>query len=877
MRKTYDPKQVEDKWYAHWEKSGFFHADVDPDKEPFCIVIPPPNITGELHMGHALDNTYQDILIRWKRMDGYNTIWIPGTDHAGIATQVRVEEHIRQTEEKTRHDLGQEEFLRRTWAWREKYGGQILYQLRKLGASLDWERERFTMDEGCSRAVREVFVRLFNEGLIYQGHYSVNWCPSCVTTLSDIEVEHEPTAGKLYRIKYPLADGSGYVEIATTRPETMLGDTALAVNPDDERFTDLVGTKAIVPLVNREVPIIADAYVDPEFGTGIVKITPSHDPNDFEIGLRHDLPQVEVIGLDAKMKEEAGKYAGLDRYECRDQVVQDLKDLGLLVEIKDHEHAVGQCYRCDTVVEPLVSKQWFVKMKPLAKRAIAAVETGEIRFVPERFAKHYLHWMENIRDWCISRQLWWGHRIPVWYCADCGEVFASVEDAKTCPKCGSDNIEQDPDVLDTWFSSALWPFSTLGWPDETPDLKHFYPTSVLVTGFDIIPFWVARMIVMGYHFRGEKPFSDVLVHGLVRDQYGRKMSKSLRNGVDPLEAIEEYGADALRFNLVIGVAPGNDLRYIPEKVEAYRNFANKIWNASRFALMHLEDFDYQQGELSSLNLATADRWILSRFEHTANEVTRFLERYDIGEAARVLYDFIWSELCDWYIELIKPRLYGREDEKSRYAAQYVLWYVLRQTLELLHPFMPFITEEVWQNLPHAGETIMLAPWPRPQGLADSLAEKEMATVMAVVTEIRTLRSEKNVDPGRKITAICQAEAEQLAVLEQGRGDIMNRAGLENLTLAEPGETPERAVSAVVDGISIYLPLADMVDIAAEIERIKKDLANAEQELKRARGKLANDNFVSKAPAQVVEKEREKVKTYGATVERLKALLEELEG
>jgi len=875
MKKVYDPKQVEDKWYAYWEQNGFFHAEVDQTKEPFCIVIPPPNITGELHMGHALDNTLQDILVRWKRMDGFNTVWIPGTDHAGIATQARVEDHIRSTEGKTRHDLGREEFLRRTWAWREKYGDRILNQLKKLGASPDWERERFTLDEGCSRAVREVFVRLFEKGLIYQGHYSVNWCPNCSTTLSDIEVEHEEGAGRLYTIKYPLADQSGFVQIATTRPETMLGDTALAVNPGDERFQDLIGKKAIVPLVDREVPIVADDYVDPEFGTGIVKITPAHDPNDFEIGLRHNLPQVQVIGLDAAMTDEAGKYAGQDRYECRRQIVSDLEAMGLLVKIEDHRHAVGQCYRCNTVVEPLVSKQWFVKMKPLAGAAIKAVETGEIRFVPERFSKHYLHWMENLRDWCISRQLWWGHRIPVWYCLECGEIFAATDDPSQCPKCQSAEIEQDPDVLDTWFSSALWPFSTLGWPEDTPELEQFYPTSVLVTGFDIISFWVARMIVMGYEFMGDKPFGDVLIHGLVRDAQGRKMSKSLGNGVDPLEAIEEYGADALRFNLVIGVAPGNDLRYIPEKVQAYRNFANKIWNASRFALMHLEDFDGSEKERAALDLALADRWILSRFEYTAGEVGRFLERYDIGEAARVLYDFIWSEFCDWYIELIKPRLYKKEEAESRYAAQYVLWFVLRQTLELLHPFMPFITEEVWQNLPHEGRTIMLAPWPRPTGLSAPEAERAMHTVMEVVTAIRTLRSEKNVDPGRKITAICQADSETRAVLMGAQADVMNLAGLDRLTLEKPGEKPQRAVGAVVEGINIYLPLADLVDLEAETARIEKDLASAEQELRRAKGKLANENFVSKAPEHVVQKEREKVETYAASVKRLRILLEEM--
>jgi valyl-tRNA synthetase len=876
VKKTYDPKEVEQKWYQYWEENGFFHAEVDENRQPFSVVIPPPNVTGQLHMGHALDNTYQDILVRWRRMQGYNTVWVPGTDHAGIATQARVEDHIRETEGKTRHDLGREEFLKRTWAWKEEYGRTILNQLKRLGSSLDWERERFTMDEGCSRAVREVFVRLFEKGWIYQGNYSVNWCPVCSTTLSDIEVEHEDEAGKLYHIRYPLADGSGYVEVATTRPETMLGDTAVAVNPADERYQTIVGKTAIVPLVDREVPVIADDYVDMEFGTGVVKITPAHDPNDFEIGLRHNLPQVQVIGRDAAMTQEAGRYAGLDRYEARRRVVADLQELGLLVKIEDHQHAVGQCYRCHTVVEPLVSRQWFVKMDELAKPAIAAVENGEIRFIPERFSKHYLHWMRNLRDWCISRQLWWGHRIPVWYCDQCGEVFASVDEPKACRKCGSENIRQDPDVLDTWFSSALWPFSTLGWPDETKDLKHFYPTSVLVTGFDIIFFWVARMIVMGYEFMGERPFKEVFIHGLVRDALGRKMSKSLGNGVDPLDAIDEYGADALRFNLVIGVAPGNDMRYIPEKVEAYRNFANKIWNAARFALMNLEDFDSRKQNLGSLDLTIPDYWILSRYEFTAKEVTRFLERYDVGEAARVLYDFIWSELCDWYIELIKPRLYGKDGAETRYAAQYVLWYVLKGTLELLHPFMPFITEEIWQNLPHDGQTIMLAPWPQPAGLSSPSHERIMTTAMAVITQIRTMRSEKNVQPGRRITAICQADTEGLERLAAMQGDIMNLAGLEKLILEEPGRTPEKCLSAVVEGINIFLPLAELVDLAEEAARIQKELEQARRELQRAEKNLQNEGFIGKAPQDVVEREKEKAELYRAQVARLEALLQELQ-
>jgi len=877
VEKTYDPKQVEQKWYTYWQENGYFHQEVDAGKEPFCVVIPPPNVTGQLHMGHALDNTYQDILVRWKRMQGLNTIWIPGTDHAGIATQARVESHIRATEGKTRHELGREEFLKRTWAWKEDYGNQILNQLKKLGASLDWERERFTMDEGCSRAVREVFVRLFDKGLIYQGNYSVNWCPNCATTLSDIEVEHEDQTGQLYHVKYPFSDGSGFIEIATTRPETMLGDTAIAVNPADERYKHLLGKTVTVPLVDRQVPIVADEYVDLDFGTGMVKITPAHDPNDFEIGLRHNLAQIQVIGLDAQMTTEAGKYAGLDRYEARRQILRDLEELGLLVKVEDHDHAVGQCYRCNTVVEPVVSKQWFVKMEPLAKSAIAAVENGEIRFVPERFNKHYLRWMENLRDWCISRQLWWGHRIPVWYCVDCGKVFASVDEPTQCPACDSERIEQDPDVLDTWFSSALWPFSTLGWPDETAELGHFYPTAVLITGFDIIFFWVARMIVMGYEFMGDRPFSEVLIHGLVRDAQGRKMSKSLNNGVDPLDAIDQYGADALRFNLVIGVAPGNDMRYMPEKVEAYRNFANKIWNASRFALMNLTDFNHRKQNMGSLELTTTDHWILSRYEFTAKEVTRFLERYDVGEGARVLYEFLWNELCDWYIELVKPRLYGKQGEESRYVAQYTLWYVLRGTLELLHPYMPFITEEIWQNLPHEGDSIMLAPWPEPEGLASPADEKTMNTIMAIITEIRTLRSEKNVPPGRKITAICQGSQGVQELLAAAEQDILNLAGLETLIMQDVGQKPAKALSAVVDGVNIFLPLADLVDMEAEIERTKRDLEQTELDLERAQSKLQNEGFITKAPPQVVDKEREKVESYRATAERLKSLLQEMQG
>lgn len=874
LAKTYDPSEVEDKWYQYWESHGYFHAEVDQDKEPFCIVIPPPNVTGELHMGHALDGTYQDILIRWKRMQGYNALWIPGTDHAGIATQARVEDHLRKEQGVTRHDLGRERFLERVWAWKEEYGDRIITQLKELGSSADWDRERFTMDEGCSRAVREVFVRLYEKGLIYQGHYSVNWCPQCSTTLSDIEVNHEEHMGHLYHIKYPFSDGNGYIEIATTRPETMLGDTAIAVNPDDDRYRDLIGKTVVVPLVDREIPIIADDYVDPSFGTGMVKITPAHDSNDFEIGLRHNLDEIQVIGLDAHMTKEAGKYGGLERYACRKIIIADLKKLDLLVSVKNHDHAVGECYRCDTVVEPLVSKQWFVKMKPLAEPAVEAVKDGTIKFVPDRFSKNYLHWMENIRDWCISRQLWWGHRIPVWYCQECSETFAATEDPTECVKCNSKKIEQDPDVLDTWFSSALWPFSTLGWPEKTPELEHFYPTSVLVTGFDIIPFWVSRMIFMGLEFMDERPFEDVLIHGLVRDEQGRKMSKSLDNGVDPLDVIEQYGADALRFNLVIGVAPGNDLRFIPEKVEAYRNFANKIWNAARFTLMNLNDFDPEKG-MPSEHLSIADQWILSRYEFATTELTRHLDRYDIGEGARVLYDFIWSELCDWYIEWVKPRLYGHQGEGARYASQYVLWYVFKNTMQLLHPYMPFITEEIWQKLPGTHNSIMVAEWPNETSLRDQQVEKTMDMLMDIVTEIRIIRSEKQVAPGRKITAILQADPVIQEMLTLNGDYLKTLASLENLEITSPGSKPERSVGAIISGVEIHLPLADLVDLAEETKRIEKELENAKQELDRAEKKLNNPGFISKAPEAVVDKEREKVTLFKDAVNKLTNLLQEI--
>lgn len=876
--KVYDPRAVEARWYKFWLDKGFFHAEVEPDKDPFCIVIPPPNVTGQLHLGHAMDTTMQDILIRWRRMQGYNTVWIPGTDHAGIATQIKVEEHLRKTEGLSRYDLGREKFLERVWQWKEKYGGQILNQLQRLGASCDWERQRFTMDEGCSRAVREVFVELYKKGLIYQGDYIINWCPRCNTALSDIEVEHEDTAGKLWYIKYPLADGSGdYIVIATTRPETMLGDTAVAVNPADGRYQHLVGKTCILPLMEREIPIIADDYVDMEFGTGMVKITPAHDPNDFEIGQRHGLPSIIVIDGEARITGAGGKYAGMDRYAARKAVVADLEAQDLLVKVEDHQHAVGQCTRCGTVVEPLQSKQWFVKMKPLAAPAIEAVKEGKSRFIPDRFTKNYLHWMENIRDWCISRQLWWGHRIPVWYCDECGETIVAKEDPAECEKCGSTALHQDPDVLDTWFSSALWPFSTLGWPEKTPELEHFYPTSVLVTGFDIIYFWVARMLFMGLEFMGEVPFPDILIHGLIRDAEGRKMSKSLGNGVDPLEVIEKYGADALRFTLVTGTSPGNDTRYQEEKVEASRNFANKIWNASRFALMNLEGFQPDNVAVEELELSLPDRWILSRFHRAVKETTRLLERYDLGEAARVLYDFIWSELCDWYIEMIKPHLYGHAGEKVKQVSQYVLWQVLEGTLRLLHPFMPFLTEEIWQHLPHEGESLIVAPWPKAKTVPqDEAAEKQMEAVMDIIRAIRNVRSEKKVPPGKKIPVIIHADSRAQLLLEETRGYIESLARLQEMTIAPAGsEKPERALTAIAGGVEIYLPLAGLVDIEKEIARLEKALEEAEQEIRRAEGKLANEGFVTKAPPAIVEKERQKLVALQEKKEMIEARLQEL--
>ncbi|WP_371368513.1 Valine--tRNA ligase [Sporomusa rhizae] len=858
---VYDPQAVEAKWYKFWEDSKLFHAEVDKDKQPFSIVIPPPNVTGQLHMGHALDNTLQDILIRFKRMQGNNTLWMPGTDHAGIATQIKVEEVLAQ-DGKTRYDLGREAFIDRVWDWKAQYGSRIINQLKRLGASCDWDRERFTMDEGCSEAVREVFVSLYEEGLIYQGHRITNWCPRCNTALSDIEVEHEEKPGNLYHVRY-LVEGTDneYVTVATTRPETILGDSGVAVHPDDARYKHLIGKGLILPLVGRRLPIVADEYVDPSFGTGAVKVTPAHDPNDFEMGLRHQLAQIVVMNPDGTMAADTGKYAGMDRYECRKALVNDLKDQGYLVKIDEHSHAVGHCQRCATVVEPLVSKQWFVKIGPLAKPAIEAVTSGKIQFVPERFTKIYTNWMDNIRDWCISRQLWWGHRIPAWYC-ECGEVTVSREDITVCPKCGG-KVEQDPDVLDTWFSSALWPFSTMGWPQDTAELKQFYPTSVLVTGYDIIFFWVARMIMMGLKFKKEIPFRHVFIHGLVRDSQGRKMSKSLGNGIDPLEVCDKYGADTLRFMLVTGNTPGNDMRFYWERVESSRNFANKIWNASRFVLMNLEGFD--STFTPGANMFTlADRWILSRYNQTVADVTRNLERFELGEAARMVYEFIWDEFCDWYIELAKGRLYNKEDAESRKVAQYVLNYVLKSTLVLLHPFMPFITEAIWQNLPHQGLSIMTTNWPEEDAtLAKPQDEQLMAVIMEVIKAVRNMRAEVNVPPGKKSQVLLKFASDELKTkIEANLGYIKILAAADPVeVLAANAATPENAMTAIVSGVEIYLPLKGLIDVEKENARLNKELDNLDKELARIAGKLNNPGFTAKAPADVIEKEKAKQAEY----------------
>ena len=850
LDKVYDPKQVEDKTYRFWQDGGYFHAEPNPDKKPYTIVIPPPNITGRLHMGHALDETLQDILIRWRRMQGYEALWLPGTDHASIATEAKIVEAMRQ-EGVTKEQLGREGFLERAWAWKREYGGHILDQLKKLGSSCDWQRERFTLDEGCSRAVREVFVRFFEQGLIYRGERIVNWCPHCLSTISDIEVEYEEKDGFFWHINYPIVGTDDVLEIATTRPETLLGDTAVAVHPDDERYKHLIGKMVLLPIVNKQIPIVADEYVEMDFGTGVVKITPAHDPNDFEVGLRHGLPIVNVMNDDATINENGGKYQGLTREECRRQIVKDLEDGGFLKAVEPYKHNVGSCYRCGSVIEPRVSKQWFVKMEPLAKPAIEAVRSGRTRFIPERFDKIYFNWMENIKDWCISRQLWWGHRIPAWYCAGCGEMVVSRETPQTCPKCGSHRLEQDPDTLDTWFSSALWPFSTLGWPDDTPELRYFYPTDTLVTGYDIIFFWVARMIFSGLAHMDEAPFKTVLIHGLVRDAQGRKMSKSLGNGIDPLEIIDRYGADALRFTLATGNSPGNDMRFSDEKVNASRNFANKIWNASRFILMNLSD-DVEPGLPETLNIE--DKWVLSKYRTLVREVTDNLEKFELGLAVQKLYDFIWDILCDWYIELCKSRLQAGGETSE--AAQRVLVYVMTGTLKLLHPFMPFITEEIWQALPHDGESIMVAPWPQADAALDfSADESDFEMIMQVIRAIRARRGEMNVPPSKKTRLFIMTAHK--AVFEQGRPFFARLAFASDVELGDSFDA-DGSVQVVTDAARVFIPMDELVDPEKELARLGREKAACEKDIAALSSKLDNPGFVAKAPAQVVDGERAKL-------------------
>lgn len=850
LPKIYEPQQTERDIYRFWLDGGFFHAQVDSQKKPFTIVMPPPNITGQLHMGHALDNTFQDIIIRFRRMQGYSALWVPGTDHASIATEAKIVEAMRK-EGLTKEQVGREKFLERAWEWRKAYGGRIIEQLKRLGSSCDWERERFTLDEGCSKAVREVFVRLYEKGLIYRGERIINWCPHCLTTISDAEVEYEEQDGNFYHLRYPFEDGSGYLNLATTRPETLLGDTAVAVHPDDERYRDFIGKMLVLPLVGRKIPVVADSYVEKDFGTGVVKITPAHDPNDFEVGLRHKLPVINVMTPDAKINENGGKYRGMDRFEARRQIVKDLEAAGFLIKIEPLKHNVGSCYRCHTTVEPRVSKQWFVKMKPLAEPAIEAVQKNETQFIPERFTKVYYHWMENIRDWCVSRQLWWGHRIPAFYCADCGEVIVSREDPEKCPKCGGTHLSQDPDTLDTWFSSALWPFSTLGWPDKTPELDYFYPTNVLVTGYDIIFFWVARMIFSGLEHMGEVPFEKVFMHGIVRDEQGRKMSKSLGNGIDPIEVIDKYGADALRFMLATGNSPGNDMRFSWEKVESSRNFANKIWNAARFILMNIGDSSVALTLPDTLEME--DKWVVSRFNTLVREVTDNLERFEFGVAVQKLNDFIWDEFCDWYIELAKSRM-SAGGETADNVRRVLVW-VLTGALRLLHPFMPFITEQVWQSLPHEGETIMTAPWPAyDEALCFAAEEQQMGRVMDAIRAIRNRRAEMNVPPSKKAHVYIETAFEQN--FEQGARFVERLAYASHVEVGA-GFAIENSVQIVTDSARIYIPMGELVDVEKELKRLQKEKETCEGKLAGLEHKLQNEGFLAKAPQNVVEAERER--------------------
>ncbi len=866
LPKVYDPKSVEKKIYDMWLEGGYFKGRIDPDKKPFSIVMPPPNVTGQLHMGHALDSTLQDILTRYKRMQGYSALWLPGVDHAGIATQIKVEEVLRKTEGKTRYDLGREKFLERVWDWKDQYGDRIVEQQKSMGVSCDWDRSRFTMDDTCAKAVRETFCDLYEKGLIYKGKRIINWCPHCRTALSDAEVEYKDIPGSFWYIRYPIEGSDEEFTIATTRPETMLGDTGVAVNPNDEKYRHLVGKNAILPLVGRRLPIVADDYVELGFGTGAVKMTPCHDPNDYEVGLRHGLEQIQCIDEDAKIIN-GGKYNGMDRYECRKAIVADLEEAGYMVKIEPYSHNVGCCYRCGTVVEPLTSPQWFVKMAPLAKKAIEVVKDGRIKFVPERFTKTYLNWMENVHDWCISRQLWWGHQIPAWYCADCGHVTVSRKDAVECECCRSRNIKRDEDVLDTWFSSALWPFSTMGWPEKTEELGYWYPTSVMVTGYDIIFFWVARMIFSAMEQMDKEPFGTVFIHGLVRDSQGRKMSKSLGNGIDPLEMVEKYGADALRFNLITGNSPGNDMRFYVEKCEAMRNFCNKIWNASRFVMMNLT---IDKNELPE-KLEIEDKWILSKLNDVVKEVCENMDAFELGVAAGKIYDFIWDSYCDWYIELTKPRLSG-ENEESKLAAQKVLLYVLTEILKLLHPFMPFITEEIWQALPHEGEALMIERYPEYRSeLSFPADEQNFEMVMTAIKAVRTRRSEMNVPPSRKAHLIIATEKK--AAFEAGSGYICKLAYASEVSVVDaPPAGSESMVSVITDNARMFMPMAELVDLDKERARIAKELANAEKQLAGQNAKLENQNFVSRAPEAVVNAEREKKAKLEALIENLRASL-----
>jgi len=854
IAKVYEPREVEDRWYADWVKNRYFHAEPSEDDEPYSIVIPPPNVTGVLHMGHALNNTMQDILVRWKRMSGFNTLWMPGTDHAGIATQNVVERQIA-SEGRDRHAFGREKFIERVWKWREESGGTIINQLKRLGASCDWERERFTMDEGLSVAVKEVFVRLYDEGLIYRDDYIINWCPRCMTALSDLEVDYDDKTGGLYHIRYPYKDGKGHVTVATTRPETMLGDTAVAVNPDDERYRDLVGKTVILPVVGREIPVIADSYVDPEFGTGAVKITPAHDPNDFEVGVRHSLPRIKVMKDDGTMSEEAGKFAGLDRFDCRAKLLVELDNGGFLGEMVEHIHAVGHCYRCKTVVEPSVSKQWFVKMKPLAKPAIKAVRDGSVNIIPKGWENTYFNWMENIRDWCISRQIWWGHRIPAWHCKDCSAITVGREDPVVCSACGSRDIMQDPDVLDTWFSSALWPFSTMGWPSDTPELRFYYPTSALVTGFDILFFWVARMIMMGIKFMGEPPFKDVYIHALVRDKEGQKMSKSKGNVIDPLVMVEKYGTDAFRFTMAAMAAQGRDIRLSEERIEGYRNFCNKLWNAARFIQMNLGEFE--AGAMKLYELKTLpDRWIVSRVQTVAAEVDRALAAYRFNDAANELYHFVWHEFCDWYLELIKPVLYG-DDTNQKHDTLNCLVNVFDKILRLLHPFMPFITEELWQALPMSRPkpSIVISNYPKfDETFMDAEAESGMKVIMDIVTGLRNIRGEMNINPSKEIPATVRINTPSQADLIKEHSDYVTKlARIGEFSASTDAARPPKSAVAVTPDVEVYVPLEGLVDLEAETDRLKKEIAKAEKELIPVQKKLSNESFTAKAPPDVVEK------------------------